>query len=793
MQLPDFGVPTSTGYARNLPHRRLRRRALLGGLVGGLAAPLLSRTGFRFASGSELPIPPVAAVRPETLVFDGVEITDPYAWLEDPTDPEVIAYLEAENAYREAVMAPTQPLQDQLYAEMLGRIQETDVSVPIPIDGWLYYTRTVKGEQYEIYARKQGSTEAPEEVLLDLNAMLRGDYIALLGASPSPDHRLIAYAINESGGDEGLLRVLDTATGANLADEIYPVAAFTWANDNKTLFYLRQQEDTLRAASLHRHVLGDDPDDDPVLYAEEEESFELYLAKAKDRSYIFVQSFSYETSETRYLPADDPDADLILFAPRREGIQYSLEHFADDFLILTNEDAPNFKLLAVPTAAPDANTAQELVPHSGTALFETWDVLAGHVALYGRENGLSQVWVRDMADGTLTPLQFEEAVYDVWAGANWNFDTTTLRIEYTSFVTPISVYDVDLITDERTLLKQEPVRGEYDPGAYVSERLFATAPDGKQVPISLVRRRDTGDGPSPTVLFGYGAYGYSWPIYFDSSRLSLLDRGITYAQAHIRGGSDLGRVWYEEGKLLNKKNTFTDFITCAEQLVGAERTAPDRLVANGVSAGGLVMGYIANERPDLFTAILTEVPWTDVVRTMLDPTIPLVTAEYDEWGNPADPEFREYMYSYSPYDNIRAQEYPAMLVTGGLEDDRVMYWDPAKWTAKLRATKTDDNLLLLRMNMGAGHSGESGRYDYLRELAHDTAFVLQALGLAEIETTTDRVQPAPVAKLSAARPRLHSASRLPRSFASPQRIQWDGTAPNRSLTRRRNHVHSTSA
>nr|MBA3450695.1 S9 family peptidase [Chloroflexia bacterium] len=351
--------------------------------------------------------------------------------------------------------------------------------------------------------------------------------------------------------------------------------------------------------------------------------------------------------------------------------------------------------------------------------------------LYGRENGLSQVWVRDMDSGTLSTLSFDEAVYDVWSWLNWTFDTNKLRIEYTSFVTPITSYEVDLSSGERTMLKQEPVRGGHDPNAYISERLFATAPDGQQVPISLVRHRDAGDSPRPMVLFAYCGYGYSWPIYFDANRLSLLDRGVTYAQAHVRGGSELGREWYEDGNLLNKKNTFTDYIACAEHLIQEERTAVDRLVANGLSAGGLLMGFIANERPELFTAIVAEVPWTDVVRTMLDPTIPLVTAEYDEWGDPRDEIYREYMWSYSPYDNIQAQDYPAMLVTAGLEDDRVMFWDPTKWTAKLRAPKTDDHLLLLRMNMGAGHAGESGRYDYLREVAHDTAFILMVLGLTE--------------------------------------------------------------
>ncbi len=754
MKRDDSGLgPADRVQARPI-RTRLNRRRLLASAAGlGIAMPSLLHSRQDSVRAMQPPTPPVAEVRPETETYSGIEITDPYAWLEDPTDPEVIAYLDAENAYREAAMAPTEQLQETLYEEMLGRIQESDISVPTPLDGWFYYTRTEEGQQYEILARKEGSLDAPEEIVLDLNVMLEGDYISLIDWEPSPDHRLLAYIINETGGDDGLLRVKDLQRGEDLPDEISPVFEVIWANDNQTIFYSRQQEDTLRAATLHRHVLGDDPVSDPLLYAEEDESFELYLTKAKDRSYLFAQSFSYETSETRFLPADQPTADLTLFAPRRDGIQYSLEHHGDDFLILTDEDAPNFKLLAAPVADPAADNWRELVPHRTDALLELWDVLAGYIALYGRENGLSQVWIRDMASGPLSPLEFEEAVYDVWPGMNWTFDTSKLRIEYTSFVTPITVYEVDLLSGERTMLKQEPVRGGHDPNAYVSERLFATAPDGKQVPISLVRHRDAEEGPRPTLLFGYGAYGYSWPIYFDANRLSLLDRGVTYAQAHVRGGSDLGREWYEDGKLLHKKNTFTDYIACAEHLIQEKRTASDRLVANGLSAGGLLMGAIANERPDLFAAIVAEVPWTDVVRTMLDPTIPLVTAEYDEWGDPRDAVFRDYMWSYSPYDNIRAQDYPPMLVTAGLEDDRVMYWDPTKFTAKLRATKTDDNLLLLRMNMGAGHAGESGRYDYLREVAHDTAFVLMVLGLTDATANVVPVGAPPMAKTSTLAPR----------------------------------------
>lgn len=739
----DRGVPA---MPRPFPPRMARRR-LLGAVAGaglGLALP----RGRGVVLAQDALQPPVAEPRPETIAYAGVDITDPYGWLEDPEDPEVIAYLDAENAYREAVMAPTRKFQKALYKEMLGRIQETDVSVPVPLDGWFYYSRTEEGLQYEIYARKQGSLDAPEEILFDVNTMLRTDYIALLDWSPSTDHRYIAYVINETGGDEGLLRVRDTETGEDLPDEIYPVWGIAWANVNTTLYYVQMDEETLRPSALYRHTLGDDQADDALIYAEEEEYLELYLSKAKDRSFIFLQSYSGETAVTRYISADDPEAEIALPAPLVAGVQYSLEHYGDDFLMLTNADAPNFKLMTALAADP-ANW-DVLVPHSEAAYLESMDVLEGHLALYGRGDALTQIWVRDMATGEIAPLTFEEEVYEVSIGSNWDYETSKLRIDYTSFITPYTEYDVDLKTGERTLLKQQPVLG-LDPDAYVSERVWAPAPDGAQVPISLVRRRDSGEGPHPMLLFGYGAYGYCWPIEFDSNRLSLLDRGVTFALAQVRGGTDLGDAWYRDGKLLHKKNTFSDFIACAEHLVAEGYTTPDRLVGNGLSAGGLLITNVANARPDLFAGIVAEVPWTDVVRTMLDPTIPLVTAEYDEWGNPEDPEYRDYMWSYSPYDNIVAQEYSAMLVTAGLEDDRVMYWDPAKWTAKLRATKTDDKPLLLRMNMGAGHGGESGRYDYLREIAHDTAFILLTLGVADDDVSlAPTAAIAPQAKLGAA-------------------------------------------
>ena len=675
------------------------------------------------------PMPPIAAVRPQTRVFGSVEVADPYAWLEDPTNPETIAYLDAENAYREAVMAPTRPFQQGLYAEILARIKETDVSVPTPFGEWFYYRRTEEGLQYPIFARKRGTLDAPEEVLLDLNAMVgESGYVRLTAYEPSPDHRYLAYSLNETGGIEATLFVKDLRTGTVLPERVSPVQGVVWANDNRTLFYVKQDA-ALRGFELYRHALGDDPTSDPLLYREEDEVFSIHPSRSKDGAYLFLGSFSPETSEVRYLSADRPDAEWTVFAPRREGIIYSLEHLGDDFLVLTDEDAPNAKLLAVPVADPAPANRRELVPHRPDVLLQGLDPYEGYLVIAGREAGLTKLWVRERASGATRSLPFEEAVYTVSPGENRTFATTTFRFRYTSPVTPTSVFEEDLATGVRTLLKREEVLGGHDPERYVSERLVATAEDGAAVPITLVRRRDAGEGPWRLLLEGYGSYGYSYDPSFDSTRLSLLDRGVAYAIAHVRGGQELGRRWYKEGKLLAKTNTFTDFVAVAEHLVARGHTAPDRLIAQGGSAGGLLMGAVANARPDLFRAIVAQVPFVDVLRVMLDPSLPLTTGEFEEWGNPSDPAFYEYIASYSPYDNVAAQAYPELLITGGIEDDQVPYWQPAKWAAKLRATKTDDNPLLVRMNMGAGHGGASGRYDRYREVAHDLTFVLRAMGV----------------------------------------------------------------
>ena len=673
--------------------------------------------------------PPVAEPRPSIRTIGGVEIDDPYAWLEDPADPATIAYLDAENAHREAVMAPTRALQERLYAEMLGRIEQTDRSVPVALDGWRYQVRTEEGEQHPILCRMPTDRD-DEETLLDLNAMLRTGYIRLGGWLPSPDGRFLAYLLNETGGIEQTLFVLDMERGEALPDAIPLVADFAWANDSLTLVYVGQDE-TLRPAELRRHRLGDDPSAALLLYREEDPVFSLGVEATKDRAYLLVTSWSAESSEVRFLPAAEPSAELSLFAPRRPGILYSLEHLGDEWLVLTNEEARDFKLLAAKVADPAAR--RELVQHQPGRLLAGLDVFAHHLVLYGRDDGLTQVWIRDHAGSHLRRVPFAEPAFVVHGEWNPTFAAGVVRVAYSSFVTPPSVYDIDLATGERTLLKRDRIPSGHDPAAYAVERLTASAPDGAGVPISLVRRADAPPGPLPTLLYGYGAYGISSEPGFDPKRLSLLDHGMAFAIVHVRGGQELGRGWYEDGKLLAKTNSFTDFVAGAEFLVAKRRADRERLVFAGGSAGGLLMGAVVNLRPDLPRAVVAWVPFVDVLRVMVDPSLPLTTGEYEEWGDPADPAFRDLIAAYSPYDHVAASAYPAMLITGGITDDQVPYWQPAKWTAKLRATKTDDRELLLRMHLGAGHGGASGRYDLLREVAHDYAFVLRAVDLADAE------------------------------------------------------------
>lgn len=674
------------------------------------------------------PTPPEADRRPVERVFSGVTIDDDYAWLEDPHDPDVVAYLEAENAYLEHVLAATGDLRERLHQELMARVQRTDTRVPVRIGDTFYYIRTEAGRDYDLLCRRVGSLDAPEQILLDLNEMA-GEYLRLGAWQPSPDHRYLAYALNETGGIAYTIAILDMATGETLPERI-PAApwSMTWA-DNERLIYTAQDA-ALRSCAAMLHRVGTAPAADQELYREADEVFSLMAAPSADREYLFLTSGSMDTSEVRYVPLATPDAPLTLFAPRRPGILYSLDHQGGEFLVLTNEGARDFQLLAVPVEPTRRDDVRTVIPPQAGRLVQSISLFRAGALVTGRLDGGSRLWLLDLATGVLRDVDFDEAVYDVAEGDNRDFDATSAVIWYESMVTPPTAYALDLVSGQRTLLKQEEVVGGHDPASYVSLRTFATAADGQRVPVSLVRRKDAPVGPKPLLLVGYGSYGASYDPGFDRNALSLLDRGVTLAIAHVRGGQDLGRAWYEDGKLLRKQNTFTDFIASAEHLVALGETTPDRLAAMGGSAGGLLMGAVVNARPDLFRAVVAEVPFVDVVRVMLDPSLPLTSGELVEWGDPRDPEFFAYMRGYSPYENTRAQAYPWLLLTAGLGDDQVPYWQPAKWAARLRTLKSDDNPLLLYTNLQAGHAGHSGFSAAMREAALIYTFLLQALGVA---------------------------------------------------------------
>jgi len=679
------------------------------------------------------PVPPLAKVVPQKLVKHGDTRIDNYFWLRDKSNPEVIEYLKAENVYTEALMKPTEPFQEKLYQEILGRVKETDLSVPEKIDEYFYYSRTEKGKQYQILCRKKGSLQAAEEVMLDLNELAKGHTYFRLGASKiSPDHKLLAYSTDTTGAEVLTLVIKDLATGALLKDQI-PNTAFMveWGNDNRTLFYT-----TLDAAKrpyrLHRHTLGADPGQDALLYEEKDTTFRLGLSKTRSRRFLLVSLRSTLSDEVHYLDANTPGGTFRVIEPRRPKVEYSVDHRGDRFYILTNDQAQNFQLIEAPVAAPARKNWKPLIPHRPTVLLEDVDLFENHLVVTEREAGLRKIRVTNLAANQTHHIEFPEPVYTVAVAGNPEFRTRLLRFNYTSLVTPMSVFDYDMDGRTRELKKQIEVLGGYDPSKYQSERVFAKASDGVSVPLSLVYRKGMArNGRNPLWLNGYGSYGNSRDPFFSSDRLSLLDRGFIFAIAHIRGGSEMGRSWYEDGKLLRKKNTFTDFIACAEHLVREKYTSPERLVISGGSAGGLLMGAVVNLRPDLFKAVIANVPFVDVISTMLDPSIPLTSLEWDEWGNPENPEYYRYMKSYSPYDNVEAKAYPNLLVTTGLNDPRVAFWEPVKWVAKLRATKTDHSRLLLKTHLVAGHAGPSGRYSRLRETAFEYAFILDALGIKQ--------------------------------------------------------------
>ena len=669
-------------------------------------------------------LPPIAARIPYSDTLHGEVRDDPYRWMRERDDPRVTAYLEAENAYTAELMRHTEPLQDTLYKEMLARIKEDDSTVPQRHGPYFYYSRTEQGKAYPIYCRRAGGGDAPEEVYFDQNAEAAGhEFYQLGGLELSPDHALLAILEDVNGYEDFTLRLKDLASGQWLPDRIEKLGfGLAWASDNRTVFYLTTDA-AKRSDQVWRHTLGAAPAADISVFCEPGVAYNVGVHRARSGGFIMISSTSFTDTEMRLVPAAAPDTEPLLVRPRAENVEYDVEPGDGWLYICTNLDAPNFKVMRAPLDAP--SEWQEWLPHRPEAFVEGVHVFRRHVVVQERQRGLRTLRITDLAGGTSRDVEFPEEAYGVDVGANPEFDTPTLRFTYSSLVTPNSVFDYDLAAHTRVLRKKDEVLGGYDESRYAVERVYATARDGTLVPVSMVYQRTfTREGQRPLLLYAYGSYGYTMEPTFSSTRFSLIDRGVTYAIAHVRGGQEMGRAWYDNGKMRKKMNTFTDFIDVADFLVKERYTNPGRLVANGGSAGGLLMGVIANQRPGLFHAVVADVPFVDVINTMLDASIPLTAQEWLQWGNPQEADAYACMRAYSPYDNVAAQPYPAMLVTSGVNDSRVAFWEPAKWVAKLRATRTDDRPLLLKMNMGAGHGGASGRYERLKELAFRFAFIL---------------------------------------------------------------------
>ena len=675
---------------------------------------------------------PRAEPRPHVIEANGDRRVDEYYWLRDRENPEVLGYLEAENAYTERVMAPTAALQDRLFDEIVGRIAEDDTTVPVRRRDHWYSTKFVAGAEYPVYCRSKGSETGPEEVLLDVNRLAEGkEYFAARGLAVSDGQTLLAYSTDEVGRRQYTLRFRDLVTGTDLPEAIEGVSpGAVWASDDRHVFYVKKDPETLREFQVFRHELGTDPLGDALIFEETDETFSVDVVRLKSREFVAIASTQTVSSEWWVLRADDPTGALRVIQPRERDHEYDVDHIDGSFYIRTNRDAKNFRLVLAPENTPGVEHWTEVVPHRDDVLLEDFELFRTHLVLVTREDGLTGLHVRAWDGSDRYDIEFGEPAYVVSPIDNPELDATILRFKYESLTTPDSVFDHGLVTRERTLRKREKVLGGFDPADYVAERVHAPARDGAGIPISLVHRKDfRRDGTAPILLYGYGSYGISIEPTFDSARLSLLDRGFVYAIAHVRGGEVLGRKWYEDGKLRSKMNTFTDFIDAAEYLSSEGFAAPDRLFAMGGSAGGLLIGAVINLRPELWAGVVARVPFVDVVTTMLDPDIPLTTFEYDEWGDPNEPEAYRYMLSYSPYDNVEAKDYPPMLVTTGLQDSQVQFWEPAKWVARLRATKTDDNPLLLHTNMGAGHGGASGRFRPHRETALAYGFLLDRAGI----------------------------------------------------------------
>jgi oligopeptidase B len=674
---------------------------------------------------------PIAKKEPKVTEIHGRKLVDDYYWLRDKKNPAVSAYLEQENAYTDSVMKPTEEFQKRLYAEMLSRIKETDVNVPYKMGGYFYYSRTETGKQYPIYCRKRGSLEAAEEIILDQNELAKGhDFMSVGAFEVSDDGNLLAYTTDSTGFRQYTLAVKDLRTGKMFADHAERVGSVVWANDNKTIFYSVEDNVTKRQNQVFRHALGT-TGQDTLSYQEDDERFNVGAYRTRSKAYIIVISSSHTTSEARYIPAGEPAAAWKLMEPRKQGVEYYPDNNGGFFYIRVNDTGRNFRLVKAPVASPQRANWQEVVADRPKVMLEDVDFFKNFYAQYERENGLPQIRVTNLQTGKSSSIKFPEPAYQASASTNAEYETTKLRYSYQSFITPPSTFDYDVESGESTLLKQREVPGGYDRNRYVVEQVYATAADGVKVPISIVHLKGLKlDGTAPISLTGYGSYGVSSDIFFNSNVFSLVDRGVIQAVAHIRGGGEMGKAWHDDGRMMHKRNTFTDFIACADFLVANKYGARDRMVIEGGSAGGLLIGAVVNLRPDLVKAAMLEYPFVDVINTMLDESLPLTVSEFEEWGNPKENAAYEYMSSYSPYDNIEAKAYPNMLVKTSFNDSQVMYWEPAKYVAKMRALRTDHNVLLLKTDMRpAGHGGASGRYDRLHERAFDYAYMLGHMGI----------------------------------------------------------------
>jgi oligopeptidase B len=688
--------------------------------------------------------PPVAPIHPVENKIHNRTLIDDYAWMRDRENPETIAYLEAENAYTRSVTEPDEPLRQTLYQEMLSHIKETDVSVPFRESNYWYYSRTEQGSQYPIYCRKPPAPNAdgpdpsaPEEVILDVNELAKDQpYMALQAFTVSDDGNLLAYSIDNTGFRQYALQVKDLRTGQLLPERVERTGSVVWAADNRTLLYTVEDEVQKRQYRFYRHILGQPHSEDPLVYEEVDERFNIGAGRTRDREFVILECSSHTTTEEYFLRADTPEGQWTLIEPRRDNIEYYVDHRNGLFYIRTNDTGRNFRLATAPIAAPSSANWTEVLPHRPDVMLEEIDLFASFYIACERRDGLQHLrFVPFTGQYSNTSesreIAFPEPVYSAHPHTNRIFDTTKYRYGYQSLVTPGSVFEYDVTTGQSTLLKQLEIPGNFDKSLYKSERLFAKADDGTEIPVSLVYRKDRFErGKNPLYIYGYGSYGYALPIAFNSNRLSLLDRGFVLAYAHIRGGGDMGKPWHDAGRLMHKRNTFTDFVAVSHHLINQGYGDPARVAAEGGSAGGLLMGAIVNLDPGLYRAIVSHVPFVDVMNTMLDASLPLTVPEYEEWGDPNQPEAFEYMLSYSPYDNLESKPYPAMLIKTSLYDSQVMYWEPAKYVAKLRRLKTDKNPLLFHINMTAGHGGASGRYDYLKEIAFDYVFLIRELQVA---------------------------------------------------------------